>query len=120
MDWDYPQPTPLEARPHALFAIYCALHYYEGKRWREIEQIDRCHYVARDGISHESRERLERLGRGHEEEKLFQLNLYYKHSTCPSARHARLFGIRYATALILLWYDPNHLVFERAAAPPRD
>lgn len=74
---------------------------FEGRTWKEIEQQQSCGEVPVDAICKEAQARLLEIGR--------EGNDTLRHLRINGA--SRVWGVREAHVLYLLWWDPNHTVY---------
>jgi hypothetical protein len=75
---------------------------YEGMTWTAIKQASHCHYVEPSEIHKDAQDRLLFL-RKDETNSLFSMSIEGK---------KRIWGILQEHVLFLLWYDPEHEIYE--------
>jgi hypothetical protein len=82
--------------------IFDRLKSFETMTWQAIDQTKSCGFMPVEQMSKEAQDRLAETGRD-EYDALYKLRITQK---------GRLWGVRMEQVLHLLWWDPEHRVYQ--------
>jgi hypothetical protein len=92
---------PTKMTKDTLKEVKKKLGEFEGMTWQEIERNGKNHFVSTANLAKEARQRLREIEQD-DLEQLYSLRLSGKE---------RVYGIREANILRILWWDPTHSVY---------